>query len=309
MKKIQKNYVIGVDGGGTKTIAALATLKGDILLREKSGPSSPRNVGTEKAALSIAEAIHPLLKRKGKIVSTAIALPAIEEEYQEKKEEILNYLRKQKKISKVFSGKVEIFSDQLTAFRAGTKEKNGIVLISGTGCVAHGWKGNKEVKAGGWGYFSDEGSAFWVGQRVIQVILRDLDKRGKKTLLSELVFRKFDIKNINDFLYKIYSKNPTEIIPQFSILCDKATQKKDRIALGIMREAAKELALSAQTVIRELNFQKEKFPLLLVGSMFKSKIVLREVKKEVRKFAPKAQCIQLQREPVKGAIRLAMETR
>jgi len=79
--------------------------------------------------------------------------------------------------------------------------------------------------------------------------------------------------------------------------------------LGIMREAAKELALSAQTVIRELNFQKEKFPLLLVGSMFKSKIVLREVKKEVRKFAPKAQCIQLQREPVKGAIRLAMETR
>jgi len=163
MKKIQKNYVIGVDGGGTKTIAALATLKGDILLREKSGPSSPRNVGTEKAALSIAEAIHPLLKRKGKIVSTAIALPAIEEEYQEKKEEILNYLRKQKKISKVFSGKVEIFSDQLTAFRAGTKEKNGIVLISGTGCVAHGWKGNREAKASGWGYFSDEGSAFWAG--------------------------------------------------------------------------------------------------------------------------------------------------
>ena len=241
MIKQKSSYIIGVDGGGTKTIAALANLKGEIILKNKGGPSNPRNIGIEKTVLSIAETIHPLLKKKMKIVSTAIALPAIEEEYQEKKEEILNYLRKQKRISKIFQGKVAIFSDQLTAFRAGTKAKEGIVLISGTGCVAHGWKGNREAKASGWGYFSDEGSAFWVGQRVMQAILKDLDKRGKKTLLSELIFKKFEIKNINDFLRKIYSKNPTEIIPQFSILCDKASQKGDIVAKKIMKEATKNL--------------------------------------------------------------------
>src|SRR3989344_218057 len=211
MTKKAPSYIIGVDGGGTKTIAALANLKGEIILKNKGGPSSPRNIGIEKAVLSIAEAIHPLLKKKRKIVFAAIALPAIEEEYQEEKEEILNYLRRQKRISRIFQGKVEIFSDQLAAFRAGIKGKDGIILISGTGCGAHGWKGNREAKASGWGYFSDEGSAFWAGQKVMQVILKDLDKRGKKTLLSELIFKKFEIKNINDFLRKIYSKNLTEI--------------------------------------------------------------------------------------------------
>lgn len=309
MREISHQYVIGVDGGGTKTIAALANLKGKIVLKQKRGPSNPRNIGIEKAALNITEAIHPLLKRKGKIVATAITLPAMEEEYQEKKEEILNYLKNQKRISKIFQGRVEIFSDQLASFRAGSKEKDGMVLISGTGCVAHGWRGNKEAKASAWGYLSDEGSAFWVGQKVIQAILKDLDKRGRKTLLSELIFKKLGVKDINDFLHKIYSENFTETVPQFSILCDKASQKKDTIAKKIMEEAAKELALSAKTVIRELSFRKEKFPLILAGSMFKSKIVLNEVKKEVRKFAHKVQYITLQREPVRGAIRLAMEMR
>ena len=309
MREISHQYVIGVDGGGTKTIAALANLKGEILMRKKGGPSNPRNVGIEKACLNITEAIYPLLKRKGKIIATVITLPAFEEEYREKKTEILHSLKVQKKISKIFQGKVKIFSDQLASFRAGSKEKDGIVLILGTGCVAHGWRGNREAKASGWGYLSDEGSAFWVGQKVIQVILKDLDKRGKKTLLSELVFKKFGVKNINDFLHRIYSRNLTETVPPLSILCDKASKKRDTIAGEIMKEVARELALSAKTVIRELGFQKEQFPLILVGSMLKSKIVLQEVKKEVRKFAHKVQYIKLQREPVRGAIRLAMEMR
>ena len=46
----------------------------------------------EKAVFNIATAIKSLLKKikKGKIISTAIALPAIEEEYQDKKKEIFH---------------------------------------------------------------------------------------------------------------------------------------------------------------------------------------------------------------------------
>lgn len=308
MQRKKFHYVIGVDGGGTKTLAILADSKGKILAKSKGGPSNPRNVGIKKAVLNITEAIRPLLKyKKGKVVSTAIALPAVEEEYRSKKNEILKLLRAQKEISKIFQGKVEIFSDQLAAFRAGTNEKEGMILIAGTGCVAHGWRKNKEAKVSGWGWLADEGSAFWIGHKVFQAILKDLDKRGKKTLLTKLVFKKFKAKNINDFLKKIYSKNPTEIIPQFSIICDKTSQEGDKVAKKIIAEAGRELTLAVNIVIRRLNFQKEKFPLILVGSIFKAKIVLDGVKKEIKKIAPKIQFIRLGKKPVAGAVRLAIE--
>jgi len=39
------NFIIGVDGGGTKTIAALANLQGKIIRKITIGPSNPNKVG------------------------------------------------------------------------------------------------------------------------------------------------------------------------------------------------------------------------------------------------------------------------
>lgn len=307
MKKHQR-YVIGIDGGGTKTIAALADLEGKILSKNKSGSSSPRNAGIKEVASNLREVLKPLLRKvkKGQIVSTAIALPAIEEEYREKKKEILARLMLKKEIYKIFKGKVKIFSDQLAAFKSGTDKKDGVLLIAGTGCVCHGWKKRKEAKSSGWGWLADEGSSFWIGQKAFQAVLKDLDRRGQKTMITRLTFQSLQVQKITHFLKKIYSQNPTEIIPQLTIICDKASQKGDKVAKEIMAEAGQELALNTKTVIKRLNFQKEKFPLVLVGSMFKSKIVLDIAKRKIKRIAPKVQFIQPKEEPVKGAIKLAL---
>ena len=307
MKKNQR-YVIGIDGGGTKTVAALADLEGKILSKNKSGSSSPRNVGTEEVVSNLTETLESLLKKaeKGQIISTVIALPAIEEEYQDKKKEILARLKLKKEISKIFKGKIKIFSDQLASFKSGADKKDGVLLIAGTGCVCHGWKKRKEAKSSGWGWLADEGSSFWVGQKAFQAVLRDLDKRGQKTMITRLAFQSLQVQKITHFLKKTYSQNPTEIIPQFTIICDKASQKGDKVAKEIMIEAGQELALNTRAVIKRLNFQKEKFPLVLVGSMFKSKIVLNIVKRKIKGIAPKVQFIQPKEEPVKGAIKLAL---
>lgn len=301
-----EGFVIGVDGGGTKTLAVLTNLKGKILRMGIAGPSSPRNVGIKIATENIAKAIKKVLKR-GEILSTFIGLASVEEEFKFKKKEIKKELLKHKEISPIFKGRVIIGSDQIAAFRSGTDEKNGVLLIAGTGCVVHGWYGRKEVHVSGWGWLADEGSAFWAGQKAFQAIFKDLDGRGPKTLITKLVFQKLKIKNKENLLLKIYSKNPTEIIPLFSFYCDIASKKRDKVAKNIMIEAGKELALAAKTVIRKLNLQKSKFPLVLVGSMFKSKIVLDIVKKEVKKVAPKTEFIRPKREPVIGAVKLALD--
>lgn len=304
-----ENYVIGVDGGGTKTVAALADLDGKILKLGRTGPSSPRNVGIKRAAQNIAQAIKKVFKKgkSGRILSTFVGLPAVEEEYRNKKGEIKKALLKQKKISAILRGRVTIGSDQIVAFRSGTDERDGVLLIASTGCAAHGWKGEKEVKCTGWGWLADEGAAFWVGQKAFQAILKELDGRGPRTLLTKIVSQKLKVKTKEGLSAKIYSKNPTEILPLLSAFADNAARKGDKVSRGILTEAAKELALSTKTVMKKLKFKNQKFPIVLVGGMFKSNIILDTVRKEVKKIAPRAEFIRPKKEPARGAIKLAIE--
>ena len=190
---------------------------------------------------------------------------------------------------------------------SGTDEKDGLVLIAGTGSVCHGWKGNQEAKAGGWGWANDEGSGFWAGQKGYQAIFKDLDGRKERTKITKLLFKEWKLKNKEDFLKKIYSKDSILQVSLISRIIDKAAKKGDEIAISIMKEAAKELALAAISVIKKLNFEKQKFPLVLVGSMFKSKIVLNKLKKEIKKLALRAEFIFPKEEPVIGAVKLAIE--
>jgi glucosamine kinase len=307
MKKEKNYYVVGVDAGGTETVAALANLKGEILKIGKAGPANPRNVGIKETGKNIALAIRQVLKKNKRILAICIGLPAFSEEYQDREEEIKETIIQSKKISSNLKAKIFLQSDQVVAFRAAVKQKNGILLIAGTGCVARGWRGEEEIKVGGWGWLADEGSAFWAGKETFRAILKNLDGRGEKTFLTEIIFKQFDFKNTKDLLKKVYSQNFTQIIPRFSILCDLAAKKRDRVAKKIFIQAARELVLTAKTVIKRLGFQKEEFPLVLVGGMFKSKLILNFFKKEIKKFAKKTKFIYLKRKPVKGAIRLAIE--
>jgi len=302
-------YVIGVDGGGVKTFAALANLNGKVLATAKTGSSSPRNVGFEKAIDNLAVAIKLLLKKiKDKnIVSVFLGLPCLEEEFKGKEEKIKKELKKHKEILPIFKGKVIIGSDQLVGFRSGTDKREGIVLIAGSGQVVHGWRGKKEIKISGWGYLTEKGSAFWVGKRGLETVFEHLDGIGSKTLITNLLFQKFHLRKREDLLTKIYSGNLQNNICLISIFVDQAAKRGDKISKKILIEGGKELTKTTKIAIRKLGFQKRKFPLVLIGSMFKSKLILETVKKEIKKFAPEAEIIRPEKEPVFGAIKLAME--
>ena len=57
MFSYKQGYVIGVDGGGTRTTVVLADLNGKVLNTAEAGPASPRNLGVELAAKNVAKAI------------------------------------------------------------------------------------------------------------------------------------------------------------------------------------------------------------------------------------------------------------
>lgn len=304
MKKI-KNFVIGIDGGGTKTNAVLADLNGKILKTVKTGPSNLRNSGIENAVLNIADAIKKLnVSASEADIMVVIGLAGIQEEYADQVFKIRNQLLET--VGESFKGKIKIVSDQLIAFKSGTDLKDGMVLIAGTGSACHGWYKNKEVKTSGWGWLGDEGAGFWAGQKAFQAILKDLDGRSTKTEITKLCFKELKIKTKQDLLKKIYTQDFVKNVSLLSVFVDKASQKQDKIAKNILKQAGQELALSGIAVIKKLKMQKKEFPFVLIGGMFKSKIVLNIIKKEIKKVAPKIKFIQPKKEPVIGAVKLAL---
>ncbi len=290
-------YVIGIDGGGTKTTAVLADEKGNQVKMVRGGASSPRNVGVEACARTLTEVVERL-GRFEQVSKIVIGLASVEEQpyLAEKIEDLFD---------KDLRNKIEIVSDQLVAFRSGTDKKDGVVLIAGTGCVAHGWNKNREAKVSGWGWLEDKGSAFWVGQKAFQAVVFDWDGRGPKTKLGDIALAELGVKGIDELLREVY-KDPLKMVPLFSIFCDQASGQGDKAAQTIMAGAGKALANTALTAVDQLQFE-DRFPLVLVGSMFKSVLVLETVSSAIKKQAPEVEFIQPGVEPVAGAVKLALK--
>lgn len=303
----KKEFVIGVDGGGTKTAAVLADMNGKIIARAVSGGSSVRNFGIKLAVENVTKAIYDLIKRRKniKIVCTFIGLPAMEEEYKNKKSAIIKELKKQKKIAPIFKGKIVISSDQLVAFRAGSCSEDGIVAIAGTGSATHGWNGKKEFLANNKGWLASKGSGVWIGAQVAQAIAEDLEGRGPKTILGDMVFRKLKFKSINDFLKFIY-QNPTANLPHLEPICDHAANRKDKVAQGILIAAGIEIAKSVVAVAKNLDFY-EQVPLVFAGGVYKSRWVADTAANEIERRYPKKFDFVFIDDPVVGAVRLALE--
>ena len=300
--------MIGVDGGGTKTAVALADMSGKTVARAVVGGSNPRNIGIASAAKSVAEGIYGVLKKKRNInvVSTVIGLPAMEEEYKSRKAEIIAEIKKNKKIAKIFDGKVAIASDQMVAFRSGANGKDGIVAIAGTGCAVHGWNEGREIKANGWGWLADEGSAFWIGQKTFQAILKSFDDRVQDAKLEKIALKSLKLKKLDDlvdFAYADFSKN----IPLLFKVCDEAAIAGDKVARDILVSAGKEISMSVREVAAKLHFF-EQVPLVLVGGAYTSRWVADTAMDDIDRYYPKKFDFVVSGDPVMGAVKLAMES-
>ena len=309
MKK-EKQYIIAIDGGGTKTDAVLVDENGKYLNQIKTEPSNPHKIGTQKAIARLSQTIKILMRNYSfpELGFIYIALAGGLERDKNKAKIIRKGLLKEIPELSFLKNKIEIQGDQLAGFRSGTNEKTGIVVIAGTGSIVMGWKKGQEVVVGGWDYIlGDQGSGFWLGQKAFQAVCRDLDKRGPETQLTNMILKKLGVKKESNLMEKIYQKDIVKTIASLSSLIDKAVTKKDKIAKEISILAGQELALAVKTAIRELNLSKIKFPIVIIGGVFNSKIIFNTFKKQIKKIAPQASIVRPKSTPITGAVNIALE--
>ena len=298
-------HVLGIDAGGTKTVALLADATGRIIGEGRAGGA---NLQTE-GELQVEKVLHAVIEKAthGHHASwpeaVCLGIAGVDRESDARvMREIMRRLG--------FRANTLIVNDALIALVAGAGASPGVVVISGTGSIAYGVSHRGlAARAGGWGpTLGDEGSGYWIGRRALEAVVRDVDGRGPHTQLTPRVLEYFSLARPELLVSEIYHQpQGRRAIASLGPIVDQTRADGDLVAAEIMIDAADELAKAAGSVIARLDMRGERFPILLAGGMLKrSDWLAAEVERRMAEVAPRSEVLPLTNEPVLGAVRLAL---
>lgn len=297
-------FVLGIDAGGTKTVCQLADVRGRVLA-EARGPGANLQAAGE---LAVEKTLHGLMdevlegREQARLGAICVGMAGVDRPGDA--DVVRGIMRR---IGQ--SARVLIVNDALVALEAGAPGEPGVVIIAGTGSICYGRNADGwAARAGGWGYvLGDEGSGYWIGRHALRAVVREADRRGPRTLLTERALAHFDVEKPQDLIHEIYygGMRPGAIASLASEV-HAAFVDGDGVAAGILEVAVRELATSAASVVARLGLEDEPFHFVLAGGTFKAVPWMRdELVDRLPRVAPQAVITPLAVEPAEGAVRFA----
>ncbi|HEY8551479.1 MAG TPA: BadF/BadG/BcrA/BcrD ATPase family protein [Vicinamibacterales bacterium] len=298
------SYVLGIDAGGTKTVALLADAGGRIVGEARGAGANLHAVGE----LEVEKVLHDVMDRAigdRHLLPSVICLGMAGVDRPGDAQVIRTLLRR---IS--YKARVLIANDALIALVAGVGDAPGVVLIAGTGSIAYGRNAaNEAARAGGWGYvLGDEGSGYWIGRHALRAVVREADGRGRATALTPLVLEHFGVRRPDELVAVVYERQlRPSAIAAVATAVQKAADAGDPVACEILATGARELAACAASVVNRLGLRDEAFTFVLAGGILGAVPRLaNEVEAHLRQVAPRSTTRRLEREPAHGAVTLAL---
>ncbi|HYY97068.1 MAG TPA: BadF/BadG/BcrA/BcrD ATPase family protein [Pyrinomonadaceae bacterium] len=301
-------YVLGVDGGGTKTRAVVADSLGEVLGEGSAGPSNPLRVGVSDSTAAVREAVERACLdagvRRVDLSAAEVGLAGV------KREDIRERMRAALS-AELGVESLEVVTDADIALYGATEGKPGLTVIAGTGSICCGVNARgRRACAGGWGPVAgDEGSGSWIARRALQSVARATDGRGRRTSLTEAAREYFKVERAEDLSTAVYAPNMTNIrIAGFGRHVIEAAKRRDAVARGILDEAGRELARAASAVVRKLRMERERFRVAYVGGVFAAgNLILEPLREELARVAPRAFLAPPVLTPAEAAARMASE--
>jgi len=246
---------LGVDGGGTKTALVLIDSAGTIRATHVAPGSYHVSIGVDALAAVLAGAVGALLAKAAlgpEAVDFAFfGLPAYGEDS--------TLLGPLSRIPGNFL-RADAFlcgNDMVCGWAGSLLCRDGISIVAGTGSICYGERNGAMARSGGWGeLFSDEGSAYWIACRGLNLFSRMSDGRRARGPLYDLVKRSLNLGDDLDLCAHVFSRlgGDRARIAQLGKLVTQAAQAGDADCLSIIDDAAAELALLVEATRRQLGF-------------------------------------------------------
>ena len=156
---------------------------------------------------------------------------------------------------------------------AGIRGDNAIMTLSGTGSVIFYVHDGRGEEAGGYGsVIHDEGSGYHMGRMAFAEAIKDFEKRGPHTLISDFICKKVGAEDIGEAAYKMYNmpdRSPIAAVASMATCVGEAARAGDEIAARLLRECGVNLAEQTLGLIRRCNAPID-VPIVLAGGHFKN---------------------------------------
>jgi N-acetylglucosamine kinase-like BadF-type ATPase len=298
-------YILGFDGGGTKTECVLMNSADQVLARTFGGPSNPSRIGVEAAVRAVEESADLALRDAGleRGVISAVGAGLAGTAKPDMRERMNSALQK------CFPGAAITVLTDLDAALAAAGEGPAIILVAGTGSAAFGRNAEGEIaRSGGYGpASSDQGSAYDIGRRAIGAVMRrrvgESDSALGKEILLQLGCAEWDV------VQHRAQTMPDDIFPPIFPVVAAAADAGDAIAQETLLHAAEDLAALVADVARRLHLTDREFLLVRMGgTMGRSRFFDGHVEAALKKVVPNAQIGKLRVSPAEAAALVAKES-
>jgi N-acetylmuramic acid 6-phosphate etherase len=303
-----EDLVLGIDGGGTRTVVFLASRNCNgwkLLGRGEAGPSNRQAVGTEAALAAIDEATEGAFtsadKNRCQVRAACLGLAGAGRPGDQ---EIVREWAAKAKLATC----VQVIEDAALLLAAGTPNGWGVAVVAGTGSMAYARSAEgRTARSGGWGpLLGDEGSGYAMALAGLRAAARAADGRGEATLLTERLLAAHGLTKPEQLIGVVYRGGDRAALAALAPVVLDAAEDNDPVAKHIVRDAASELASATAAAARQLGFGMT-FPVAVAGGLFTASP--RYLQRFLTALAARgfdADPVSLVTEPAEGAVKLAL---
>jgi glucosamine kinase len=301
-----QRFVVGIDGGGTKTRALLADERGEHIAEAIGAGSAVRPQEVERSAGVIAGVVRDVIanaakgQQRARVLCVGVAGAGREPERQA----LIEALAAQE-----IAEEVIVQTDLAIALDDAFGDGPGVLLIAGTGssAFARGPTGTT-ARCGGWGpVIGDEGGGAWIGRRALSVVAASSDGREPETALTGAVLTATESNETADLIRWAATATPAGLATLAPVVL-KVADAGDQRANSIVSLAVEELALHVRSLARQLFVdERASVPVAFTGGLLSKGTSLRKrLEHRLKSAVPGAHIHGEEIDAARGAVRGAL---
>ena len=289
-------YLVGIDGGGSKTDFLLCDIEFNEVARRISTRSNPNDIGIDALIALIEENLNLLIRDSGidksQIIAAFAGIAGLTcADYAERVTSVL--------YSVLPDAVCGALHDGINVLYGVFADFDGVSIICGTGSSCFVKRGSEIIRIGGYGRFDLTGNGYEIGKAAIAHALKAIDGREESGALASLIKEKFgdDLVGRLDSLIALTKTEIAALAP----LVLKACEQGDGYAQSIIDENMRYIA---KLIERAGDYFEGQYFVAVAGGILKSTVAQAALYKLL---STRVRLITSEHDPAFGAAAKALE--
>lgn len=301
------DFVVGVDGGNTKTVALVSTVSGEVIGSGRAGASDVYGVAVDAAFAAIEEAVRTALSEAGceraEPVASAFCLAGADwpEDFELYRTELGRRL--------AWERRPRVLNDALAGVWSGATPGTGVSIACGTWSAvgARGAEGD-DWHSSSW---SERSGAVGIAEDAFTAMIRSVLGIADASTLTAHLLEHYRVREPAELLHRLTRREGRVSVSErarAAAVVLRAADVGDPAALDIVRRHATMLAEYGAAAARRVGLGGGRFHLTLTGGVFQhsTDVLLDPVVERVHALEPGAIPARASLPPVAGAVQLAL---